>query len=159
MVSAMIDKQRTLVIIKPDAVQRGLVGEVVRRFEHKGLKLIGLKLFKLPAERAEELYQPHRGKFFYNYLIKFMTSSPIVATCLEGVNAIDIVRMINGATKPEEAQPGSIRGDFSIDITHNVVHASDSVENAERELAILFDPSELNEYQRIDDEILYSPEC
>ena len=157
--SSMIDMQRTLVIIKPDAVQRGLIGEVIRRFEHKGLKLVGLKLFYLPIESAEELYQPHQGKFFYNYLIEFMTSNPIVAICLEGVNAIDIVRMINGATKPAEAQPGSIRGDFSIDITHNVVHASDSVENAKRELAILFDPSELNEYQRIDDEILYSPEC
>ena len=154
----MTEIQRTLVIINPDAVQRGLVGKVVHRFERKGLKLIGLKLFKLSDERAKELYQPHQGKFFYDYLIEFMTSSPIVAICLEGANAIDIVRIINGATKPEEAQPGSIRGDFSIDITHNVVHASDSVENAERELAILFEPNELNEYQRIDDEILYSPE-
>ena len=157
--SDLIDIHRTLVIIKPDAVQRGLVGEVVRRFEHKGLKLVGLKLFNLPSEKAKELYQPHHGKSFYNYLIEFMTSSPIVAICLEGVNAIDIVRMINGATKPTEAQPGSIRGDYSIDITRNVVHASDSVENAARELAILFDPSELNEYKRIDDGILYSPEC
>ncbi len=150
--------EKTLVLIKPDGVQRGLIGEIINRFERKGLKLIGLKLLKLPKDRADQLYAPHQGKFFYDYLIQFMTSTPIVAIVLEGRDAIELVRLVNGATRPTESQPGSIRGDFSIDITHNVVHASDSPENAERELNILFDPSELVDYSRTDDAILYSPE-
>jgi nucleoside-diphosphate kinase len=153
-----MEQERTLVLIKPDGVQRRLIGEIIARFERKGLKLIGLKLLKLPRERAEALYAPHHGKFFYDYLIQFMTSTPIVAIALHGRNAISLVRMLIGATKPTESEPGSIRGDFSIDITHNVVHASDSPENAQRELDILFNPSELFEYQRIDEAILYSPE-
>ena len=153
-----MNQERTLVLIKPDGVQRGLIGEIITRFEHKGLKLAGLKLLKLPREKANELYEPHRGKFFYDYLIQFMTSTPIVAIALQGRNAIELVRLVNGATKPAESEPGSIRGDFSIDITHNVVHASDSPENAERELGILFDPGEILEYQRIDEAIIYSPE-
>lgn len=153
-----MNQERTLILIKPDGVQRGLIGEIITRFEHKGLKLAGLKLLKLPREKANELYEPHRGKFFYDYLIQFMTSTPIVAIALQGRNAIELVRLVNGATKPAESEPGSIRGDFSIDITHNVVHASDSPENAERELGILFDPGEILEYQRIDEAIIYSPE-
>ena len=153
-----MNQEQTLVLVKPDGVQRGLIGEIVSRFERKGLKLVGLKLLKLPLERAEELYAPHKGKFFYDYLIQFMTSTPIVAIALEGRNAIDLVRLINGATKPTESEPGSIRGDFSIDITHNIVHASDSPGNAQRELGVLFDESELFAYQRIDEAIVYSPE-
>jgi len=153
-----MDQERTLVLIKPDGVQRGLIGEIITRFERKGLKLAGLKLLKLPREKANELYEPHKGKFFYDYLIGFMTSTPIVAIALQGRNAIELVRLVNGATKPAESEPGSIRGDFSIDITHNVVHASDSPENAERELGILFDLGEILEYQRIDEAIIYSPE-
>ncbi len=153
-----MDQERTLVLIKPDGVQRGLIGEIITRFERKGLKLAGLKLLKLPREKANELYEPHRGKFFYDYLIQFMTSTPIVAIALQGRNAIELVRLVNGATKPAESEPGSIRGDFSIDITHNIVHASDSPENAERELGILFDPGEILEYPRIDEAIIYSPE-
>ncbi|MCH8292303.1 nucleoside-diphosphate kinase [Candidatus Poribacteria bacterium] len=153
-----MNQERTLVLIKPDGVQRSLIGEIITRFERKGLKLAGLKLLKLPREKANELYEPHRGKFFYDYLIQFMTSTPIVAIALQGRNAIELVRLVNGATKPAESEPGSIRGDFSIDITHNVVHASDSPENAERELGILFDPGEILEYQRIDEAIIYSPE-
>ena len=153
-----MNQERTLVLIKPDGVQRSLIGEIITRFERKGLKLAGLKLLKLPREKANELYEPHRGKFFYDYLIQFMTSTPIVAIALQGRNAIELVRLVNGATKPAESEPGSIRGDFSIDITHNVVHASDSPENAERELGILFDSGEILEYQRIDEAIIYSPE-
>jgi nucleoside-diphosphate kinase len=153
-----MEQERTLVLIKPDGVQRGLIGEIISRFERKGLKLAGLKLLQLPQERAEALYMPHEGKFFYDYLIQFMTSTPIVAIALQGANAIELVRLVNGATRPAESEPGSIRGDFSIDITHNVVHASDSPENAQRELGILFDSGELFEYQRIDEAILYSPE-
>lgn len=153
-----MNRERTLVLIKPDGLQRGLIGEIIARFERKGLKLVGMKLLQLSRERGEKLYAPHKGKFFYDYLIQFMTSAPIVAIALEGRNAISLVRLLNGATKPSESEPGSIRGDFSIDITHNVVHASDSPENAQRELDILFEPDELVEYQRIDEAILYSPE-
>ena len=148
-----MEQEKTLVLIKPDGVQRGLIGEIITRFERKGLKLIGLKLLTLPKGKAEELYSPHHGKFFYDYLVQFMTSDPIVALAVEGNNAIELVRLINGATKPLESAPGSIRGDFSIDITHNVVHASDSPENAERELSILFDEGEILEYRRIDEAV------
>ena len=153
-----MEQERTLVLIKPDGVQRGLIGEIITRFERKGLKLVGLKLLTLPKDQAAELYSPHFGKFFYDYLVQFMTSNPIVALAVEGNNAIELIRLINGATKPMESAPGSIRGDFSIDITHNVVHASDSPENAERELSILFDDSEILEYRRIDDAVLYGPD-
>ena len=153
-----MEQERTLVLIKPDGVQRGLIGEIITRFERKGLKLVGLKLLILPKDTAEELYSPHLGKFFYDYLVQFMTSNPIVALAVEGNNAIELVRLINGATKPMESAPGSIRGDFSIDITHNVVHASDSPENADRELRILFDDGEILEYRRIDEAVLYGPD-
>ena len=103
-------QERTLVLIKSDGVQRGLIGEIIARFEHKGLKVAGLKLLKLPHDKAEELYSAHHGKFFYDYLIQFMTSTPIVALAIEGNNAIELVRLINGATKPTESEPGSIRG-------------------------------------------------
>jgi nucleoside-diphosphate kinase len=151
-----MEQEKTLVLIKPDGVQRGLIGEIISRFERKGLKLVGLKLLQLPCKKAEELYFPHQGKTFYNYLIQFITSTPIVAIALQGRNAIELVRLVNGATNPTESEPGSIRGDFSIDVTHNVVHASDSPKNAQRELEVLFDSSELFEYQRIDEAILYS---
>jgi len=151
-------QERTLVLIKPDGVQRGLIGEIIARFERKGLKVVGLKFLKLLHDKAAELYSPHHGKFFYAYLIQFMTSTPIIAIAIEGNNAIELVRRINGATKPTESDPGSIRGDFSIDVTHNVVHASDSPENADRELGILFNADEILEYSRIDEAIIYGPE-
>ena len=126
--------EKTLVLIKPNGVQRGLVGQVLHRYERKGLKMTGLKLLHLSAEKAAQLYAPHQGKPFYQSLVNFMTSDPLVAVCLEGQNTIEIVRLINGATNPAESQPGTIRGDFSNHLTENVVHASDSVENAAREL-------------------------
>ncbi|MDP6596256.1 MAG: nucleoside-diphosphate kinase [Candidatus Poribacteria bacterium] len=135
--------EKTLVLIKPNGVQRGLVGQVLHRYERKGLKMTGLKLLHLSAEKAAQLYAPHQGKPFYQSLVDFMTSGPLVAVCLEGQNTIEIVRLINGATNPAESQPGTIRGDFSNHLTENVVHASDSVENATRELQILFDPGEI----------------
>ncbi len=135
--------EKTLVLIKPNGVQRGLVGQVLHRYERKGLKMTGLKLLHLSAEKAAQLYAPHQGKPFYQSLVDFMTSDPLVAVCLEGQNTIEIVRLINGATNPAESQPGTIRGDFSNHLTENVVHASDSVENATRELQILFDPGEI----------------
>ncbi|MAE18967.1 nucleoside-diphosphate kinase [Candidatus Poribacteria bacterium] len=135
--------EKTLVLIKPNGVQRGLVGQVLHRYERKGLKMTGLKLLHLSAEKAAQLYALHQGKPFYQSLVDFMTSDPLVAVCLEGQNTIEIVRLINGATNPAESQPGTIRGDFSNHLTENVVHASDSVENATRELQILFDPGEI----------------
>ena len=135
--------EKTLLLIKPNGVQRGLVGQILHRYERKGLKMTGLKLLHLSVGKAAQLYAPHQGKPFYQSLVDFMTSNPLVAVCLEGQNTIEIVRLLNGATNPAESQPGTIRGDFSNHLTENVVHASDSVENAERELQILFDPEEI----------------
>lgn len=134
--------EKTLILVKPDGVERGLIGEIISRYERKGLKLIGLKLLQFPLEKAEELYAVHKGQPFYNRLIEFMTSKPIVAIAVEGPNAIKLSRLINGATDPKESAPGSIRGDYSTDITYNLVHASDCLENAKRELEILFSPEE-----------------
>ena len=139
----MMGMEKTLLLIKPNGVQRGLVGQILHRYERKGLKMTGLKLLHLSVEKASQLYAPHQGKPFYQSLVDFMTSNPLVAVCLEGQNTIEIVRLLNGATNPAESQPGTIRGDFSNHLTENVVHASDSVENAERELPILFDPEEI----------------
>ena len=150
-----METEQTLVLIKPDGVQRGLIGEIIARYEHKGLKIVGMKLQQLPLATAEALYAVHQGKFFYDLLIEFMTSAPIVALAIEGQDAIDLVRIINGETNPKKSQPGSIRGDFSIDITHNVVHASDSPRNAQRELEIVFEPEERYKYNRVDEAILH----
>ncbi len=135
--------EQTLILVKPDGVQRGLIGEIISRYERKELKLIGLKLLQLPLVKAEELYAIHKKQPFYDRLIEFMTSTPIVAMAVEGKNAIKIARLVNGATDPIESVPGSIRGDYSTDITYNLVHASDCLENAKVELAILFLPEEL----------------
>ena len=150
-----METEQALVLIKPDGVQRGLIGEVIARYEHKGLKIVGMKLQRLPRVTAEALYAVHQGKSFYDVLIEFMTSAPIVALAIEGRGAIELVRIINGETDPKKSQPGSIRGDFSVNITHNVVHASDSPENARRELDIVFGPDERYKYNRVDGEILY----
>ena len=150
-----METEQTLVLIKPDGVQRGLIGEIIARYEHKGLKIVGMKLQQLPLATAEALYAVHQGKSFYDLLIEFMTSAPIVALAIEGQDAIDLVRIINGETNPKKSQPGSIRGDFSIDITHNVVHASDSPRNAQRELEIVFEPEERYKYNRVDEAILH----
>lgn len=150
-----METEQTLILIKPDGVQRGLIGEIVARYERKGLKIVGMKLRRLTRDTAEELYAVHQGKSFYDVLIQFMTSAPIVALAIEGRNAIELVRTLNGETDPEKSQPGSIRGDFSLNVTHNLVHASDSPENARRELSILFPPKELYEYHRVDEGILH----
>ena len=150
-----METEQTLVLIKPDGVQRGLIGEVIARYEQKGLKIVGMKLLQLPRDTAEELYAVHHGKSFYDVLIEFMTSAPIVALAVEGRDAIELVRILNGETDPKKSQPGSIRGDFSINITHNVVHASDSAMSAQRELEIVFAPDERYTYHRIDEAILH----
>lgn len=135
--------QRTLVLIKPDAVQRGLVGQIVGRFEARGINLVGLKLVQLDAQKAAKLYEPHVGRPFYEGLVNYMTSGPIVALCLEGVDTITVVRKMMGATKPSDAEPGTIRGDFAQRVDFNIVHGSDAPESAARELPIFFSSDEL----------------
>jgi len=131
------------VIVKPDGVRRGLVGEVLRRLERAGLRIVGLKMLHLSRPLAESLYAQHRGKGFFEPLIEFMTSGPIVAICVEGNNAVSRVRALIGPTNPAEAPKGTIRGDFGSNIRENVVHAADSLQHAQREIALLFREEEL----------------
>ena len=154
----MADVQRTLLLVKPDGVQRLLVGRVLTRFEERGLKLVGLKLVLTDRALAEEHYAVHREKPFFAGLVDFITSGPLVAAALEGPNAIANVRAMNGATRPHEAAPGSIRGDFAVETAQNLVHASDSPENAQAELALWFRPEELLDYEREIDRWVLAPE-
>jgi len=147
--------ERTFLMIKPDGVQRGLIGEVIRRVEQKGLKIVGMKMLRISRELAEKHYEEHRGKEFYEPLISYITSSPVVAMVIEGKNAVQIVRKMIGATNPLEASPGTIRGDLGVEIGRNVVHASDSLSSAEREISLYFSEDEIVEYKRIDEEWLY----
>jgi nucleoside-diphosphate kinase len=140
--------ERTLVLIKPDGVQRLLVGRILERYEQRGLRIIGLKLIQVDRDLAERHYAVHRDKPFFEGLVTFIVSSPLVAIALEGLNAIAVCRAINGATRPHEAQPGTIRGDFALETGQNLVHASDSPENAEAELALWFGDGALHPYRR-----------
>ena len=149
--------ERTLVLVKPDGVQRQLVGRILSRYEERGLKLVGLKLVQVDREHAERHYDSHRGKPFFEGLVDFITSAPLVAAALEGPNAIAIVRAMNGATRPHEAAPGSIRGDFAVETAQNLVHASDSPESAAAELALWFKPEELLSYEREVDRWVLAP--
>lgn len=149
--------ERTLLIIKPDGVQRSLIGSILDRFERKGLKIVGLKLMRLSTIQAEALYAPHKDKAFYKSLIDFITSAPIIAVTLEGKNAIQLVRKMIGATDPLEAQPGSIRGDYSMDLRHNLAHASDSPESFKREFKVVFNGDQIYNYVRCDEDVMYSP--
>ena len=135
----MTDTERTFVAIKPDAVQRGLMGKIITRFEEKGFKIIAMKMLEVTQEQAAKHYEEHYGKPFYEGLVKFITSAPIVAMVIEGINAVAEVRHILGATNPANAEVGSIRADFSPIMKCNCVHASDSVASAEREAKIYFD--------------------
>lgn len=151
--------ERTLVLIKPDGVQRLLVGRIVARYEERGLKLAGLKLMRVSRELAERHYAVHRGKPFFAGLVEFITSGPLVAAVLEGPNAIGVVRAMNGATRPHEAAPGSIRGDFALETAQNIVHASDGPETAAAEVSLWFDAAELVDYERdVDRWVLAPPE-
>lgn len=140
--------ERTLVIAKPDAVQRGLIGEIIKRLESKGLKLIGLKLASLDEAILRIHYEEHVEKGFYKGLEEFMKSSPVVLMAWEGFECIDSVRTIVGATNPRQAAPGSIRGDLAIGVGRNLIHASDSKASGEREVGIFFDPKELFGYDK-----------
>ncbi len=153
----MADVQRTLLLVKPDGVQRLLVGRVIARFEDRGLKLVGLKLVHVDRALAEQHYAVHREKPFFGSLVDFITSGPLVAAALEGPNAIAVVRAMNGATRPHEAEPGSIRGDFAVETAQNLVHASDSPETAAAELALWFEPGELLDYSREIDRWVLAP--
>ena len=135
--------QRTFVMVKPDGVARGLVGEIIGRFERRGLRIVALKLLVPDRALAEKHYAVHKGKPFYEDLVQFITSGPVVAMALEGPDAVALVRQMMGALKPLEAQPGTIRGDFTADIQRNLVHGSDGPETAQAELALWFKPGEL----------------
>ncbi|MEB3773916.1 MAG: nucleoside-diphosphate kinase [Desulfurococcales archaeon] len=135
--------ERTLVLVKPDGVERGLVGEVISRFERKGFKIKALKMLKMTREMAEDFYSVHREKPFFRDLVEFITSGPIVAMILEGDSAIDVVRLMIGATDGRKAQPGTIRGDYALSIQNNIVHASDSEESFQREYKIVFSEDEI----------------
>ncbi|MFW6133934.1 MAG: nucleoside-diphosphate kinase [Planctomycetota bacterium] len=138
--------ERTLLVIKPDAVQRGLVGEILARFDRKGLKLVGLRMARVDEALARKMYAPHEGKEFYEPLVEFVTSGPVVAVVLEGLEAVAVVRGMLGATFAREAAPGTIRGDYGMSQRYNLVHASDSPATAEREIALFFDGDALLQY-------------
>jgi len=140
--------QRTLVIVKPDGVQRGLIGPILTRLESRGLKIVGLKLVQVSQELAARHYAEHEGKPFYEGLLRYITSAPVVAACVEGTSAVQMVRNSVGATNPLNAAPGTIRGDLALDIGRNLIHASDAPETADRELALWFKPDELVSYPR-----------
>lgn len=150
--------ERTLVLVKPDGVQRLLTGRIISRFEERGLKLVGLKLVRVDRALAERHYAVHAQKPFFRGLVDFITSSPLVALALEGPNAIAVVRSMVGATRPHEAAPGTIRGDFALETAQNLIHASDGPETATAELALWFAPGELLAYEREIDRWALAPE-
>ena len=150
--------ERTLVLVKPDGVQRQLAGRILTRYEERGLKIVGLKLVQVDRDLAERHYAAHREKPFFTGLVDFITSAPLVALALEGPNAIAVVRAINGATRPQEASPGTIRGDFALETAQNIVHASDGPEAAATELDLWFRADELHEYRRDVDRWVLAPE-
>jgi nucleoside-diphosphate kinase len=150
--------ERTLVLIKPDGVQRQLTGRILARYEERGLKVVGLKLVSVDRDLADRHYAAHREKPFFGGLVDFITSAPLVALALEGPNAITVVRAINGATRPHEAAPGTVRGDFALETAQNIVHASDGPEAAVSELALWFTDDELLEYERDVDRWVLAPE-
>lgn len=151
-------KERTLIIIKPDALQRNLLGKIIERFEQKGLKIVGLKMMRLDDVLLDEHYGHHKDKPFFESLKKFMKNSPVAVMVLEGLEAVKIVRMICGATSGRQADIGTIRGDFSMSTQANIVHASDSVETAEKEIWRFFNSDEIFDYQKIDFEHIYGEE-
>ena len=140
--------ERTLVLVKPDGVQRALLGEIISRFERTGLKLVALKMLQMDKEMAGKHYAIHQGKPFFEGLVNFITSSPLMAAVFEGKNAVEVVRKTMGATDPVKAAPGTIRGDLALDIGRNVVHGSDSIENAQKEIELFFCPEEIVSYER-----------
>lgn len=146
--------ERTFLMLKPDAVQRGLIGEIISRFEKKGFKLVAMKMLQVDRALAEEHYKEHRGKPFFEPTVQYIMSSPVVAMVWEGKNVVALARQMMGATNPANADPGSIRGSYGVDISRNVIHGSDSVESAEREIALYFTPQEIISYTKAGEEWL-----
>ncbi len=153
----MSDSERTFVMVKPDGVQRGLIGEIVSRFEDRGLKLVGAKFAHLDRELAERHYAEHEDEPFFEDLVGFITAAPVFAMVWEGQDAVRQVRSMIGATDPAEAAPGTIRGDLGLDLGRNVIHGSDHEDSGanEREIGLFFDDDELTDYERIDETWLY----
>ncbi|MFD1645397.1 nucleoside-diphosphate kinase [Haloarchaeobius litoreus] len=149
--------ERTFVMVKPDGVQRGLTGEIVSRFEDRGLKLVGAKFMQIDQELAEEHYGEHEGKPFFDGLVEFITSGPVMAMVWEGDDAIRQVRRMMGETDPADSAPGTIRGDFGLDLGRNVIHGSDHEDpgSNEREIDLFFDEDELVDYEKVDEGWLY----
>lgn len=143
--------EKTFAMVKPGAVHRGLIGDIIKRFENRGLNIVGLKLIQVSEEQAKQHYQEHLGKDFYSSLVEYITSSPVVVLAISGPSAIQLVRNMAGLTDPIKAQPGTIRGDFSAHISNNIIHTSDSVESANRELGIYFSDQDIIDYHRITD--------
>ncbi len=147
--------ERSLVLIKPDAIQRGLAGEIISRLEKKGLKIVAMKMLLMDRDLAERHYSIHKGKAFFEDLVSFITSGPTIAIVFEGKNAVETIRRMMGETDPGKAQGGTIRGDFGIDIGHNLVHGSDSLESASKEVDLFFTANEILSYDRAIDAWIY----
>jgi len=151
----MVQLERTFVMIKPDGVQRGLAGEIISRFERRGLKIVGLRMLVVSEQLAQQHYAEHSAKPFFPSLTSFIRSGPAIAMVVEGKDVVTVVRSMVGKTKPAESAPGTIRGDFALDTGRNVIHASDSPESAKREISLYFDKAQLATYARIDEQWLY----
>ncbi len=151
-------RERTLVLVKPDGVHRGLCGEVLGRFERKGLKLVAARFLRPSREMVEEHYAVHKGKPFFGELVDFLSSGPVLAMVIEGANAIAVVRGLVGPTDPAKAPPGTIRGDLGLTMSRNVVHASDATATAQVEIALWFPDGPLEDYERTDERWVYAPE-
>ncbi|MCX6664252.1 MAG: nucleoside-diphosphate kinase [Euryarchaeota archaeon] len=149
-----MQKEQTFAMIKPDAVQRGFIGEIISRFEKKGIKIVAMKLLAVDRKLAEKHYGVHKGKPFFESTVKYITSSPVVAMVLEGVNVIEMVRGMTGATDPQKAAMGTIRGDYGQFIGRNIIHASDGKDTAQFEINLWFSPEEITQYSRIDEKWL-----
>ncbi len=147
--------EKTFLMVKPDGVQRGLIGEIVSRFERKGFQLVGAKLMQIPTSVAEQHYGEHKGKPFYDELVSFITSGPVFAMVWQGENVIATARQMMGATNPKDALPGTIRGDYGVTVGKNIIHGSDSLESAKREISLFFKEEELVEYTRTVDGWIY----
>jgi len=143
-----LQTEQTFSFLKPETVMRGFVGEIISRFERKGLVLVAAKLIRMSVQQAQELYEVHKGKPFFQELVSHVTSGPVFVMVWEGPNAVAIVRNLVGATNPVNAAPGSIRGDFALTVTPNAIHAADSIENAKRELSIFFSSDEIVQYSK-----------
>jgi nucleoside-diphosphate kinase len=140
--------ERSLVLIKPDAIQRGLAGKIINRIERRGLRIVAMKMLRMDKELASRHYGIHKGKPFFDSLVDFITSGPIIAIVFEGTQAVEVIRQTMGATNSAKAAAGTIRGDFGIDLQQNLVHGSDSLENAAKEISIFFKPQEILDYRR-----------